>query len=1405
MKKRTISAFVALLFIITSALPQSAIADSKKNGPDLVISDIKINNSYFKPGDEIRFKIDVTNIGDEVCPSGWIWLTVKKGAINRNGSAQGGKWSKMYIYPGETVTFEIMDFTASENVISCSAICDSAKEVTESNENNNSFAKDFEPLKNAVDLEITDINVTPLNFSKGEDVTFELTLKNNGAVKLDYAEIEGELTVNGKTHNFKTVQSLSSGEEVCFKTDTITADSTHLKTEAEINIERKIPESLYTNNLVTKDLYSVTEVEYNWDTVRIGGGGYVPYMALHPTDRNAVYIGTDVGGAYKLNVDLEEWTPITDSLIFSDGNLAGISSIELDAKNSDVVYLTTGEIRSGSEGIARDSDIFRSMDGGKTFARMNIPGTFVGTSTKNYKYLLKLDPNNSNVLYAICPIDGLYRTENACDKVVKWEKLNVPDFTPSSDYNNMMSGVAVDASKTADGKSLNVYVSLASKGIYRSNDGGMSFEFIENSPKGVYGMLVAKNGDLYVHTVAQEGGIMKFNGTEWKSIAPYKDRAYTGFSINPNDENMLVASSKSEIYFSDNGGLSWRSVGKDCDKIFEATWHADDYFANNIGYICFDPCNNKTVWFGDWFGVWKTEDITAEKTVWKSEIRGLEELCVRNIKPTTGDARLFLGVMDNNGFTIPDIFAFPDERFENPWCQDTNSIDFAEKASDIVARVGGMKWGSGPGNGGYSTDGGKTWKEFSDYPKKKDNAEEKNNNGCVIVASDVNSDGIATILAIPTKNAVFRTLDYGETWQKVESLPENLYKDFNHYNEPIDADTVNKDIFYAYDSTTGIFYLSKNNGESFVRTCTLPKGDYRHSVVAVPEKEGHVFVSIGGEGLYYSSNYGQSFSKVNTVESASCFSIGKESDETKLPTLYIYGKVNNVTGIYRSCDFGKNWDKIKAATEDMEAVPNTLKADRKDFGIIYMVNRGRGVHMGIPAGYDIQPPRVVVNTKLEGTVIKEKEFELEGTVTEAATVYCTLNGKDFRTSTDENNKFVFKLSPADGENNATFYAMDSNGLESEKITYTFVHDPKYINLVVDQSSGIFTEKTFNITGSVNDLNSERAVSINDVLIAVNPKTMKFSHTVSISEGMNIFSVKAWDDNGNIAEKTLEINYDTQPPAIYFENAGITTDNVLYLLKGKTDEAVTIAVGDYTYQMQYGDSTDFVLPLQLKSGINEFKISVTDLAGNNTQTSVSAVYEPLEYVPADDKTIVVYDSDASVKIDGIISEGEWNLNRVANRTISGTTGGYAVFGLKGDSKYLYFAARVWDDKVVPGNSSEYNMDSVEIFFDPELNRATKYDTKDRQVRISLSDDVKGLKTNEGMKVAHTTDENGYIVEIAIPWSSLDIVYEKGSKFGFDVSVNDNNSGAGTARDGVFGWAGDANNYQNTSLFGTAIIE
>lgn len=58
---------------------------------------------------------------------------------------------------------------------------------------------------------------------------------------------------------------------------------------------------------------SVAQAAFEWQNVRIGGGGgFIPGIEFHPKAKGVAYARTDIGGLYRLNAD-DSWTPVTDA------------------------------------------------------------------------------------------------------------------------------------------------------------------------------------------------------------------------------------------------------------------------------------------------------------------------------------------------------------------------------------------------------------------------------------------------------------------------------------------------------------------------------------------------------------------------------------------------------------------------------------------------------------------------------------------------------------------------------------------------------------------------------------------------------------------------------------------------------------------------------------------------------------------------------------------------------------------------------------------------------------------------------------------------------------------------------------------------------------------------------------
>jgi hypothetical protein len=69
--------------------------------------------------------------------------------------------------------------------------------------------------------------------------------------------------------------------------------------------------------------------QYRWRNVKVGGGGYVTGLVIHPKVPDQIYLRTDVGGIYKWDVSRNAWTALTDSFSREDWHLYGVESLAL--------------------------------------------------------------------------------------------------------------------------------------------------------------------------------------------------------------------------------------------------------------------------------------------------------------------------------------------------------------------------------------------------------------------------------------------------------------------------------------------------------------------------------------------------------------------------------------------------------------------------------------------------------------------------------------------------------------------------------------------------------------------------------------------------------------------------------------------------------------------------------------------------------------------------------------------------------------------------------------------------------------------------------------------------------------------------------------------------------------------
>ena len=334
-------------------------------------------------------------------------------------------------------------------------------------------------------------------------------------------------------------------------------------------------------------------------------GGRSLTAAGIPGDPSTYYFGATGGGVWKSTDGANTWSPIFDH----DGS-PSIGSIAVAVSDPNVIYVGTGEACLRGN-IAQGDGVWKSMDAGKSWKNVGLKDTraigkvivnprnsdivFVAALGHPYganaergvfrsldggksweKVLYKdentgavdvaFDPQNSNILFATLwetrrapwtlssggPGSGLYRSTDAG---ATWKKLEEHGL-PKPPYGRV--GVAVAAN------SERVYALIEAKegGLYRSDDGGDSWELVNGS----HGLL--QRPWYYMHVIADPqdantvyvADVEFFKSTDGgrnfnKVKVPHGDNH--GLWIDPKNTKRMIASDDGGVTVSLDGGKSW--------------------------------------------------------------------------------------------------------------------------------------------------------------------------------------------------------------------------------------------------------------------------------------------------------------------------------------------------------------------------------------------------------------------------------------------------------------------------------------------------------------------------------------------------------------------------------------------------------------------------------------------------------------------------------------------------------------------------------------------------------------------------------------------------------------------------------------------------------------------------------
>ncbi len=697
--------------------------------------------------------------------------------------------------------------------------------------------------------------------------------------------------------------------------------------------------------------------KYSFRNVNIGGGGYFTGVFYSPAKPGLMYTQSDMCGPYKREGYDQPWYPtmLNEWQPRPIGRCVGVG---MHPTNPDIVYAMVGGRGDFPRGL------FKTTDGGehwKQVSKFHMSGGKV-RGARFWGNCIAVDPNKPDVVYV-----AARDLQHSMDGGAPW-KVVLP-----REKGHMWPGsrsVLVDGGeKMLGGRSKIVYVSVHSKGVAQSTDGGDSFKLMPSFnalPGGpTYVRWFTIGADRVVYAAHQRGLAKLTPGGQWQDITAPDMHSVKGVSAHPRDAGRLVAIGSvkgkgSAIFRSLDDGKTWLPTGIAGKKqgAYINAWTKGWYYHRGglapTG-IFLDPHNDGHATLVNAFQVRHATNLWDENVEWHMSVDGAENTVALHLScpPASDDGRsapLVSGFADIRGFVHHDPNVIPNKHIRPKTGRDNviNTIgsDYCETQPNVLWAT---RFAYHRGTNGHiikSTDAGNTWRKVG--PNF-----EQEQGGMKIAVSATDPNNVVVMPGRP-KPVAHYTKDGGKTWQHCRTStggplpPKFMHTGVFNFANVIAADRVAGGTFYAYRAADHTMWVSRDGGATWTPTVILPSKNPHDDlsgvhVVTAPGRAGEVWINLANAGIYRSADFGQSFQRVPYFQGhrPTFVTFGKEApgNAKDQPTIYVWGKAvgDAEQGLYRSTDMGTTWSKVDRKLH-RGIRPRIFAADRQEFGRVYFSN-----------------------------------------------------------------------------------------------------------------------------------------------------------------------------------------------------------------------------------------------------------------------------------------------------------------------------------------------------------------------------------------------------------------------------------------------------------------------------------
>jgi len=407
------------------------------------------------------------------------------------------------------------------------------------------------------------------------------------------------------------------------------------------------------------------------------GVGQIHRLEFDPgyngVENQIIYACSSFGGLWRTVNDGETWENVNTDFLPT----TSVADVCINPFNSKQLFICSGYadghlISPISPNWAHVNPIntrgiFRSNDSGKTWENIS-DGFIEDFSNGGWCRKMCINPLNPNQIF-IATTKGIYRTNNAGDKQVKWKRV-LKGLEGASDFRGI-------AFKPDDSNT--IYASGTS--ILRSTDGGETWQSLTGSgfsldlknlpdsfqviriniavtpaaPENLYAYLLGTK-ETPKKTLAG-GHIAIFDGTSWKIVESrfssgfsYFDQTWMAIAVSPVDKGLVCYGNTHVIGSDDVGNKEFKEVSPYCGNGFHADVHELEFQPNVLNPKLF--CGNhggvsvktfEDMGTGNW--EYKNEGLSVV-TIWSFDVSEIP------------DDRAIIGTQDNGTLVYYDTLGY---------------------------------------------------------------------------------------------------------------------------------------------------------------------------------------------------------------------------------------------------------------------------------------------------------------------------------------------------------------------------------------------------------------------------------------------------------------------------------------------------------------------------------------------------------------------------------------------------------------------------------------------------------------------------------------------------------------------------------------------------------------------------